>query len=77
MSKQNVITQTGTIVEALGNSMFRVEIEMGNGMIHSVIATISGKIRKNNIRLLVGDEVVCEFSPYDMNKARISFRKKV
>lgn len=76
MSKQNVITQDGTIVEALGNSLFRVEIEMGNGAIHSVIATISGKIRKNNIRLLVGDEVVCEFSPYDMNKARISYRKK-
>lgn len=75
MSKQNVITQEGVITEALGNSMFRVDIQFGDAT-HSVIATISGKIRQNNIRLLVGDTVMCEFSPYDMSRARISYRKK-
>lgn len=75
MSKQNVITQEGVITEALGNSMFRVEIQFGDAA-HIVIATISGKIRQNNIRLLVGDKVMCEFSPYDMSRARISYRMK-
>ncbi len=70
MSKQNVIEQTGTIVENLSNSMFRVELE--NGVI--ILCHISGKIRINNIRLMVGDNVKVEMSPYDVSKGRIVTR---
>lgn len=70
MSKQNVIEQTGTIIENLSNSMFRVELE--NGV--EIICHISGKIRINNIRLMVGDNVKVEMSPYDVTKGRIVTR---
>ena len=72
MSKQNVLSLTGVIVEALANSMFRVELENG----HEVLCHISGKIRINNIRIMVGDKVKIAISPYDLNKGRIETRLK-
>ena len=70
MSKQNVIEQTVTIIENLSNSMFRVELE--NGV--EIICHISGKIRMNNIRIMPGDKVKVEMSPYDLTKGRITYR---
>ena len=72
MAKQDSIKQDGTIVEALSNAMFRVELENG----HVIIAHISGKMRMNYIKILPGDKVRLEMSPYDMTKGRISFRYK-
>ena len=72
MAKQASIEQDGEIVEALSNAMFRVELENG----HEVIAHISGKMRMFYIRLLPGDKVKLEMSPYDLTKARITFRYK-
>lgn len=72
MSKQGIITVDGTIVESLPNSLFRVELE--NGLV--ILCQISGKIRINNIRLITGDNVKVEMSPYDLTKGRISFRYK-
>ena len=70
MAKQASIEQDGTIVEALSNAMFRVELENG----HEVIAHISGKMRKHYIRILTGDKVKVEMTPYDLTKGRITFR---
>ena len=70
MAKQEAIEQEGKIVEALSNAMFRVELENG----HIVTAHISGKMRKFYIKLLPGDKVKLEMSPYDLTKARITFR---
>ena len=70
MSKQPLIKQDGVIVEALSNAMFRVKLENG----HVVTAHISGKMRKRFIRLVIGDAVKIEMSPYDMDKARIVYR---
>jgi translation initiation factor IF-1 len=70
MAKQGVIEQDGTVVEALSNAMFRVELENG----HVVIAHISGKMRMHYIKLLPGDKVKMELSPYDLSKARITYR---
>ncbi len=72
MAKQAGIEQDGTIVEALSNAMFRVELENG----HEITAHISGKMRMNYIRILPGDRVKVEMSPYDLTKGRISFRYK-
>jgi len=72
MAKQSSIEQDGTILEALSNAMFRVELENG----HIVIAHISGKMRMNYIKILVGDKVRLEMSPYDLTKGRISYRYK-
>ena len=72
MAKQAAIEQDGTIVEALSNAMFRVELENG----HRVLATISGKLRQNFIRILPGDKVTLELSPYDLSKGRIIWRDK-
>ena len=72
MAKQNAIEQDGTIVEALSNAMFRVELQNG----HVVIAHISGKMRMHYIKILPGDKVRIEMSPYDMTKGRIVFRYK-
>jgi len=72
MSKQDVIVQEGTIVEVLPSSFFIVELDNG----HQMRCTISGKIRVNNIRLIVGDRVRVEISPYDLNNGRITFRLK-
>ena len=70
MAKQAAIEQDGTIVEALSNAMFRVELDNG----HVVIAHISGKMRMHYIKLLAGDKVKLEMSPYDLSKARITYR---
>jgi len=70
MAKQEAIDQEGKIVEALSNAMFRVELENG----HIVTAHISGKMRLHYIKLLPGDKVKLEMSPYDLSKARITFR---
>lgn len=70
MTKQQSIQQDGTIIEALSNAMFRVELENG----HMVTAHISGKMRMNYIKLLPGDKVKLELSPYDLSKGRIIMR---
>jgi translation initiation factor IF-1 len=70
MSKQQVIVMDGEITEALSNSNFRVMLSNG----HSIICSISGKIRINKIRLMVGDKVEVELSPYDLTRGRISRR---
>ncbi len=72
MAKQDLIEQDGTIIEALSNAMFRVKLENG----HELIAHISGKMRMNYIKILPGDRVKLEMSPYDLNKGRITFRYK-
>ena len=72
MAKQASIEQDGTIVEALSNAMFRVELANG----HQVIAHISGKMRMNYIKILPGDKVRLEMSPYDLTKGRIVYRYK-
>lgn len=72
MAKQSSISQDGTIVEALSNAMFRVELENG----HQVVAHISGKMRMNYIKILPGDRVKLEMSPYDLTKGRIVYRYK-
>lgn len=72
MSKQTAIEQDGVIVEALSNAMFRVELENG----HQLTAHISGKMRMHYIRILPGDRVRVEMTPYDLTKGRISFRYK-
>ncbi|MFN8775132.1 MAG: translation initiation factor IF-1 [Flavobacteriales bacterium] len=72
MAKQSSIEMDGTIVEALSNAMFRVELENG----HMIVAHISGKMRMHYIRILPGDRVKVEMSPYDLTKGRISFRYK-
>ena len=72
MAKQSAIEQDGVIVEALSNAMFRVELENG----HEITAHISGKMRMHYIKILPGDRVKVEMSPYDLTKGRISFRYK-
>lgn len=72
MAKQANIEVDGTIIESLSNAMFRVELENG----HIVIAHISGKMRMHYIKILTGDKVRLEMSPYDLTKARITFRYK-
>lgn len=69
---KNLIKQDGTILEALSNAMFRVELENG----HTITATISGKMRMNYIRILPGDRVSVEMSPYDLSRGRIVYRFK-
>ena len=70
MPKQSAIEQEGVIIETLPNAMFKVELENG----HVIIAHISGKMRMNYIKILPGDRVKVEMSPYDLTKGRISFR---
>jgi translation initiation factor IF-1 len=72
MSKQDAIKQDGVIKEALSNAMFRVTLENG----HEIIATISGKMRMHYIRILPGDKVQVEMSPYDLSRGRIAYRYK-
>lgn len=72
MSKEDVIEIEGIVVEKLPNAMFKVELENG----HQVLAHISGKLRKNFIRILPGDKVTMEVSPYDLTKGRITWRDK-
>jgi len=70
--KEGIIEAEGTIKEALPNAMFRVELDNG----HKVLAHISGKMRMHYIKILPGDKVKVEISPYDLSRARITFRKK-
>ncbi len=72
MAKQKSIEQDGTVIESLGNAMFRVELENG----HILTAHISGKMRMHYIKILPGDRVKLEMSPYDLSKGRITFRYK-
>lgn len=72
MAKQASIEQDGTIVEALSKAMFRVELENG----HIITAHISGKMRMHYIKILPGDRIKVEMSPYDLSKGRITFRYK-
>lgn len=72
MAKQASIEQDGTVIESLGNAMFRVELENG----HQIIAHISGKMRMHYIKILPGDRVKVEMTPYDLSKGRITFRYK-
>lgn len=72
MSKEDVIEVEGTVVENLPNAMFKVELENG----HIVTAHISGKLRMNFIKILPGDKVTMEMSPYDLSKGRITWRSK-
>jgi translation initiation factor IF-1 len=74
MSKVDAIEVEGVVTAALPNAMFRVEVNVG-GEKHDVLATISGKMRKYYIRILPGDNVVVEVSPYDLNRGRITYRK--
>jgi translation initiation factor IF-1 len=72
MAKEEAIQMEGTVVETLPNTMFRVELENG----HKVIAHISGKMRKHYIRIMTGDAVTVELTPYDLEKGRIIYRAK-
>ena len=72
MSKQDMIELEGTVVEAMPNAMFKVEIQGG----HQILAHISGNLRMNFIRILPGDKVTVEMSPYDLSKGRITWRSK-
>ena len=71
-SQKEVIKLTGSVIEALPNAQFRVELENG----HVIVAHMSGRMRKNYIRLVPGDKVEVELTPYDLTKGRISFRLK-
>ncbi|HDA7102076.1 TPA: translation initiation factor IF-1 [Staphylococcus aureus] len=72
MAKQNVIELEGTVLDTLPNAMFKVELENG----HEILAHVSGKIRMNYIRILPGDKVTVEMSPYDLTRGRITYRYK-
>lgn len=72
MAKEDVIELEGKVTETLPNTMFRVELENG----HEVVAHISGRMRKHYIRILTGDTVTVELTPYDLSKGRITFRSK-
>lgn len=72
MAKQKSIEVEGTVTEALGNSLFRVELDNE----HVIVCHISGKMRKFHIRIIPGDRVKVEMSPYDLTKGRITFRSK-
>jgi len=72
LSKEDVIEVEGTILEALPNAMFQVELQNG----HKILAHVSGKLRMNYIRIVPGDKVTIEMSPYDLTKGRITWRSK-
>ena len=72
MSKEDVIEVEGTVVESLPNTQFKVELENG----HQILAHISGKLRMNYIKILPGDKVKVELSPYDLSRGRITWRAK-
>ncbi len=72
MAKEEHIEMEGTVIDTLPNTMFRVELENG----HIVTAHISGKMRKNYIRILTGDKVVVQLTPYDLSKGRITYRSR-
>jgi len=72
MAKEEAIEAEGKVVEALANTQFRVELDNG----HTVMCHVAGKMRKFYIRIVPGDRVVCEISPYDLNRGRIVYRER-
>ena len=72
MSKEDLVEFSGSVTEVLPNAMFRVELDNG----HKILAHTSGKMKKNRIRVLMGDKVTVEMTPYDLEKGRIIFREK-
>ncbi len=74
MAKAEVIEMEGTVVQALPNAMFTIEVDVGQDK-HRVLCHISGKMRKHYIRILPGDRVLIEVSPYDLNRGRIIYRR--
>lgn len=72
MTKEDLIEFSGIVAEVLPNSMYRVKLENG----HEMLAHASGRMRKNRIRVLAGDKVMVEMTPYDLSKGRIKFREK-
>ncbi|RJP30939.1 MAG: translation initiation factor IF-1 [Phycisphaerales bacterium] len=74
MGKAEVIEMEGTVVQALPNAMFQIEVDVGEDK-HRVLCHISGKMRKHYIRILPGDRVLIEVSPYDLNRGRIIYRR--
>ena len=73
MAKEEALEMEGVVTEALGNAMFRVKLDDSN---HEVTAYVGGKMRKHEIRIIAGDRVVLEMSPYDLTKGRITYRNK-
>lgn len=72
MAKEDTLEFPGTVIELLPNATFRVELDNG----HTIIATMAGKMRKNRIRVLAGDKVQVEMTPYDLTKGRINYRHR-
>lgn len=72
MAKDNIIEMSGVVDEVLPNAMFRIVLENG----HKIIATLGGRLRQNNIRILLGDSVDVEMSPYDLTRGRVVYRNK-
>ena len=72
MAKEDLMKFSGQVDEVLPNAMFRVTLENG----HQILATLSGRLRQNNIRILLGDQVEVEMSPYDLSRGRITYRNK-
>lgn len=72
MAKEEAIKMSGKVEEVLPNAMFRIKLENQ----HTIIATLGGKLRQHNIRILLGDKVDVEMSPYDMNRGRVVYRNK-
>lgn len=72
MAKDDIIKMSGTVEEVLPNAMFRITLENQ----HKIIATIGGRLRQNNIRILLGDQVDVEMSPYDLTRGRVVYRNK-
>lgn len=71
--KEDAIEVQGTVIEMMRGTQFKVQLQNG----HTIIAHISGKMRKNNIKIILGDKVRCEMSPYDLTKGRITYREKI
>lgn len=72
MAKEDLVEFNGTVIEVLSNAMYRVKLDNG----HEIIAYTAGRMKKNRIRVLLGDKVTVEMTPYDLNKGRIVFRAK-
>ena len=76
MAKEKSIEMTGVVTESLPNTMFRVELQTTSNVTYNILCTLSGKMRMNYIKIMPGDKVKVEMSPYDMTKGRISYRFK-
>jgi translation initiation factor IF-1 len=72
LTNEDIIKMTGTVIDCLKNAQFRVKLNEK----HTVLATLSGRLRQNNIRILLGDQVELEISPYDLTRGRITYRNK-